>query len=83
MEVDESTVVIARAIGRFSPEFKSFVLKDIFEIKKDIGRFRREFRCGSDAEVIDLDWRGTKCVGKVLHEIFFYQVESLLECKKS
>ena len=61
--------VVARVIGRFSPELKSYVLEDIIEIEreKDVGIFRY----GSDAAVIDLDWRGTKCVGKILHPIFF------------
>ena len=66
MEV-KGTVAVAQAIGRLSPELKPYVLKDVVEERKDIG----DFRYGSDAVVIDLDLKGTKCVGKVLHPIFF------------
>ena len=62
--------VVAQVIGRFSPGLKPYILKGISEVPekgKDFDVYRR----GSDAEVIDLDWRGTKCVGKILHPIFF------------
>ena len=60
-------VAVARAIGHFSPELKPYVLKDVVEERKEIDDFRR----GSDAVVIDLDLKGTKCIGKLLHPIFF------------
>ena len=63
----KGTVAVARAIGRFSPELKPYVLKDVVEKRKEIDDFRR----GSHAVVIDLDLKGTKCVGKLLHPIFF------------
>ena len=31
------------------------------------------FRYGSDAEIIELNWNGTRCVGKKLHPIFFQE----------
>ena len=67
MEAAKGTVAVARAIGRFSPELRPYVLKDVVEERKDIDYFRR----GSDAVIIDLDLKGTKCVGKQLHPIFF------------
>ena len=62
----KGTVAVARAIGRFSPELKPYVLEDVEE-RKDIDDFRR----GSHAFVIDLDLKGTECIGKLLHPIFF------------
>ena len=71
--VDRS--IIARVVGRFRAELDLYTLANVSEVNRntlekhdsDVERFRR----GSDAEVIDLDWRGTKCVGKVLHSVFF------------
>ena len=70
MEAQTSTETVAHAIGRFSPELKPYILKGISEVSEK-GKEMDEFRRGSDAEVIDLDFQGTKCVGKVLHPIFF------------
>ena len=58
---------VARAIGRFSPELKPYVLEGVVE--------EIDYRHGSDAVVIDshinLDWQGTRCVGELIHPIFF------------
>ena len=72
--------VVAQVMGRFSPGLKPYILKNISEVPekgKDINAYRR----GSDAEVIDLDWRGTKCVGKILHPIFFESDTTGMQCK--
>ena len=44
------------------------VLKNIQEI--DV---KEPMRHGSDAEIIELNWNGTRCVGKKLHPIFFQE----------
>ena len=47
-------------------------LKGITEISKTAAMSDSDnFRRGSYASVVDLDWNGTRCVGKILHEIFF------------
>ena len=67
-----SISIITKVIEGFRAELQPYVLKDISEIhNKAKKQSVQSFRCGSDAEVIDLDWRGTKCVGKVLHSVFF------------
>ena len=76
MEVAKSAEVIARTIGRYSPELKPYVLKDISEIHKSVTNGQDisqevEVGRGSFARVIELDFQGVKCVGKVLHKIFF------------
>ena len=65
----KGTVAVARAIGRFSPELKPYVLEDVEE-RKDIDDFRRGSHV-CHAFVIDLDLKGTECIGKLLHPIFF------------
>ena len=63
------TETVARAIGRLSPELQPYVLKEVsITERRDVNDV---YRRGADAEVIDLDWRGTECVGKLLHPIFF------------
>ena len=76
MEVAKGAEVIARAIGRYSPELKPYVLKDISEIHKSVTNGQDisqevEVGRGSFARVIELDFQGVKCVGKELHKIFF------------
>ena len=74
MKTTKGTEAVAEAIGRFSSGLKPYILKNIVESPKNVTEGRDSidnFRRGSDAEVINLDWRGTKCVGKVLHPIFF------------
>ena len=47
-------------------------LKDVREIPKDeTEKAYSDFKQGTYGKVIDLDWGGTLCVGKVLHSIFF------------
>ena len=47
-----------------------YTLKNIEEIP--VNELNR-FRCGSDAEIVELNWNGTRCVGKKLHPIFFQE----------
>ena len=47
-----------------------YTLKNIEEIAVNESN---RFRCGSDAEVVELNWNGTRCVGKKLHPVFFQE----------
>ena len=77
MEIAKGTEVIAPVIGRYCPELQPYILKGISEVHKSAIKGRDtdeqlvELGRGADAKVIELDIQGSKCVGKVLHPIFF------------
>ena len=70
MEAIEDT--IAEVARQYNADFQQYVLKDVREITKDdTEKAYSDFKQGAYGKVIDLDWGGTLCVGKVLHSIFF------------
>ena len=68
---------VARAIGRFSSELKPYVLEDVVE-EIDINSFINR-RGSADNPSINLDWQGTRCVGKLIHPMFFEAGSEVLE----
>ena len=68
--------VVANVMDQFRADLEPHVLQGISEIS-ETGRSQRTitFRTGSDATVIELNWHGTCCVGKVLHPVFFQDSE--------
>lgn len=70
MDPIEST--ISEVSQQYNSDFQQFILKDVREIPKDeTEKAHGDFKQGAYGKVIDLDWAGTRCVGKVLHSIFF------------
>ena len=67
--------VVAGVMDKFKRDLEPHVLQDISEISGDKSHHSSGFRIGSDASVIELNWHGTCCVGKVLHPVFFQDSE--------
>lgn len=67
MEAIEKTIV--EVAQQYDADFRQYTLKDVTEIPTEKGN--SDFKQGAYGKVIDLDWGGTPCVGKVLHSIFF------------
>ena len=65
-----STQLINKIMKQHRSALEPHRLKDITEVSKTVSD-SDTFRRGSFASVVDLDWKGTRCVGKILHEIFF------------
>ena len=74
--VEMAENVVASVMGQFRADLEPHVLQGISEISEiDRSHYSIGFRTGSDATVIELNWHGTYCVGKVLHPIFFKDSE--------
>jgi len=58
-----------RQIRAILNELEPYVLEDIEEVSGD--HVKRDYRAGSEANVVELNWHGTRCVGKELHSVFF------------
>ena len=67
--------VVANVMDQFRADLEPHILRDISEVSVDICHPSSGFRVGSDASVIELNWHGTYCVGKVLHSVFFQDSE--------
>ena len=64
-----STVVIKDIMKQHQPSLEQYKLSGITESANSGGS--DEFQRGSYGSIIELDWNGTRCVGKILHESFF------------
>ena len=67
--------IVANVMDKFRADLEPHILRDISEISEDKCHHSSGFRTGSDASVIELNWHGTCCVGKVLHSVFFQDSE--------
>ena len=66
-----STVMIKDIMKRHQPSLEQYRLNGIVEISHGANSGGDEFQKGSYGSIIELDWNGTRCVGKILHESFF------------
>ena len=67
--------VVANVMDQFRADLEPHILRNISEVSEDKCHRSSGFRVGSDASVIELNWHGTCCVGKVLRSIFFQDSE--------
>ena len=65
-----STRLINKIMEQHRSTLEPHKLNGITEVHKAASESDK-FRIGSYASVVDLDWHGTGCAGKMLHEIFF------------
>lgn len=79
-----STTLIKEIMKRHQPSLEPYKLNGITEIHESTGDID-EFRKGSYASIVDLDWHGTRCVGKILHATFFddYGTRHGMDCMLS
>ena len=65
-----SIVLIKEIMKKHRSSLESYELNGIIEISSSSSG-SDEFQKGSYGSIIELDWNGTQCVGKILHESLF------------
>ena len=80
-KMEETKELIKEIMKRYQPDLQQYKLDGITEIHEGTSG-SDEVRRGSYASIVDLDWHGTHCVGKILHSTFFdtYGTREGMEC---